>query len=239
MEAIIDIEEKASAELCRAREREEGDTHRELKHHHHHHHRHDGRRHDRHHDERHHKKHHLKVRDGTEHGMMIDAGSQGTRIHVYEFEARVLSTRREVEDVVAGEKLSIPTTDTRWTDRLKPGLDSFAFIEDPDEMIVEVTRYLNPLFEFAKTVLVGKKGHWGKYPIYLKATGGLRTLPRPYRVRLIAAVRATMHNESVNPFLFENEYVALTLWQSALAETNAVSHKDFFGSLYSQKCARD
>jgi GDA1/CD39 (nucleoside phosphatase) family len=195
---LLDIEAKTSLELFRRRIRgdDHTDTRRQLKHHHGHHH------------HRHHRKEHRKhrqIQDGTQHGMMIDAGSQGTRIHVYEFEARVLSKKRDTEDAVAGKKISIPTTDTRWTDRLHPGLDAFAFIEDDQEMIEEVSKYLSPLIDFAERVLAEKKHHWNTYPIYLKATGGLRALPRPYRVRLITAVRTIFENRTFNPFFFEQE----------------------------------
>jgi GDA1/CD39 (nucleoside phosphatase) family len=148
---------------------------------------------------------HLLPLEGTEHGMMIDAGSQGTRIHVYEFEARILSCKKDIDEVVAGRKLSIPTTDTRWTNRLKPGLDSFAYIDNAEHMMLRVTEYLKPLIRFAEDVLREKKGHWKTYPIYLKATGGMRTLPRPYRIRLMAVVRKIMHNKRFNLFFFENE----------------------------------
>lgn len=165
-----------------------------------------------HHHGHHHHKHHKnkrrpKVQHGTQHGMMIDAGSQGTRIHVYEFEARILVTKNDIRDAVAGRKLSVPSTDTRWTNRLRPGLDSFAYIESEDEMAHQVSKYLQPLFEFAQDVLEEKRSHWKHYPIYLKATGGLRTLPRPYRVRLIAVVRKIMHYKKFNPFFFVDEYV--------------------------------
>jgi Golgi nucleoside diphosphatase len=139
--------------------------------------------------------------------MMIDAGSQGTRIHIYEFEARILSKKRETEDAVSGKKLSMPTTDTRWTNRLIPGLDTFAYIDDDSMLFEQLTEYLYPLIEFAKKVLIGKKQHWDHYPIYLKATGGLRQLPRPYRIRLITAVRTILQNTTFNPFYFEHEYV--------------------------------
>jgi GDA1/CD39 (nucleoside phosphatase) family len=201
-EEALGIEEAASANLFQARNVEHPraiERHRQLKHHHehHHHHRHE-------HLGKHHYEHH-QVKDGTQHGMMIDAGSQGTRIHVYEFEARILSKKRDTEEAVAGKKLSIPTTDTRWTNRLHPGLDSFAYIEDDREMIKQVALYLSPLIEFAKTVLIAKRHHWDTYPIYLKATGGLRALPRPYRIRLITAVRTLFQDESFNPFYFEQE----------------------------------
>lgn len=188
---MLAIEAKDSLELYRTRMRK-ANGHRRL-HHHHHMRTADNSR--------------PRVKDRTEHGMMIDAGSQGTRIHVYEFEPRILSHVKEMKEAVAGRKLSIPTTDTRWTNRLKPGLDSFAFVDDQDKMVTKVAAYLEPLIEFAETVLVHKKAHWGQYPIYLKATGGLRTLPRPYRIRLINAVRTLMQNKTFNPFYFEDEYV--------------------------------
>jgi GDA1/CD39 (nucleoside phosphatase) family len=198
---VFDIEENTSAELYHARAygREHSfNRHRQLKHHHHHH------RHRHHHKKKHHREH-RQIRDDTQHGMMIDAGSQGTRIHVYEFEARVLSKKRDTEDAVAGKKISIPTTDTRWTNRLSPGLDSFAFIDDDNEMIDAVSEYLSPLIEFAERVLIEKRHLWNSYPIYLKATGGLRALPRPYRIRLITAVRTIFQNSTFNPFYFEQE----------------------------------
>ena len=193
------LEDKVSVDLYLSRtlgNDHSVNRHRELKHHHRHH---------RHHRDKKEHHTHLQIRDDTQHGMMIDAGSQGTRIHIYEFEARILSKKRDTEDAVAGKKLSIPTTDTRWTNRLSPGLDAFAYIEDDDEMIGAVSDYLRPLVEFAERVLIHKKHHWGSYPIYLKATGGLRTLPRPYRIRLITAVRTIFQNTTFNPFYFEQE----------------------------------
>jgi GDA1/CD39 (nucleoside phosphatase) family len=72
-------------------------------------------------------------------------------------------------------------------------------------LIKQVHDYLNPLLDFAKEVLMDKKKHWDTYPIYLKATGGLRALPRPYRIRLINAVRTIMEDTTFNPFFFEVE----------------------------------
>lgn len=142
----------------------------------------------------------------TQHALMIDAGSQGTRIHVYEFEARILSTHGEIKDAVTGRRLSFPTTDTRWTNRKKPGLDVFAFVVDDEEMRNQVEFYLSPLLQFAKDVLGEKKEYWKNYPIYLKATGGLRALPGPYRLRLMKAVRSLFQDTAFNPFFFETEH---------------------------------
>ena len=137
---------------------------------------------------------------------MIDAGSQGTRIHVYEFESRILSSHGEIKDVVTGRRISFPTTDSRWTNRKKPGLDVFAFVVDDEEMQNQVKFYLSPLLQFARDVLSEKQESWQKYPIYLKATGGLRALPSPYRLRLMKAVRTLFQDTAFNPFFFEVEH---------------------------------
>lgn len=145
--------------------------------------------------------------DDTRHALMIDAGSQGTRIHIYEFETRILYTAEELTEALNGFKLSIPTTNTRWTNRLKPGLDELIEIPgaDNDEVLERaLIAYLGPLLEFARDVLDDKEHRWGKYPIYLKATGGLRTLQTPKRVRLIDAVRNLFQNKTFNPFNFDD-----------------------------------
>jgi hypothetical protein len=140
----------------------------------------------------------------TQHAMMIDAGSQGTRLHVYEFEARILSRRKHVDDAVKGQRLSFPTTDTRWTSRLHPGLDYFAYIMDDERMKQEVRGYLEPVMDFAMETLSEKKDDWHLYPIYLKATGGVRELPVPFRLRLMEVVRELFYDSTFNPFLFES-----------------------------------
>ena len=118
----------------------------------------------------------------------------------------MLLTKNDVVLAATGEKLSIPTTNTRWTDKYKPGLDAFAqYSTNNTEMQNQVAKYISPFIEFAKDVLSDKKHLWYKYPIYLKATGGLRTLQRPQRIQLMNCVRKLFHNTTFNPFSFEDE----------------------------------
>ena len=152
-----------------------------------------------------HKKHVPKAHPGYFHGLMIDAGSQGTRIHLYEFERRILYSSKEVQQAVNGYKLSLPTTNSRWTNRLHPGLDVYSDVQGEEELQEALKEYLGPLLDFAKTVLAGNPGGWHEVPIYLKATGGLRTLPTPDRIRLINGVRQVFHDKTFNPFSFEDE----------------------------------
>jgi hypothetical protein len=80
------------------------------------------------------------IRESTKHGMMIDAGSGGSRMHVFEWNPRVLSTPHDVTECVAGKKLTYPLGDSRWTDRLSPGLSSFA--TKSDDQLLDVSTFL-------------------------------------------------------------------------------------------------
>ena len=55
-------------------------------------------------------------------------------MHVYEFEPRVLASKWDVGEAVTGKKLSFPGTESRWTQRLRPGISDFADIEGDDEL---------------------------------------------------------------------------------------------------------
>ncbi len=105
-----------------------------------------------------------------------------------------------------GKLLSYPTSNNRWTDKYTPGLDKFAqFNDNPDRLEETVGKYLGSLLDFAKEVLRDKEDEWHTYPIYLKATGGLRTLPQPDRVALMRMVRKLFHDKAFCPFDFEDE----------------------------------
>lgn len=141
----------------------------------------------------------------TMHGMMIDAGSSGSRMHVYEFEPRILEGQRETSLAVAGKKLSYPGTDSRWTERLRPGIANFASLSD-DQLFPAIAEYLRPLMEFAETVLHTKTEYFHEYPIYLKATAGMRILQPQDRARVINACRAFFSNSTYSKFKFQNDY---------------------------------
>lgn len=59
--------------------------------------------------------------------MMIDAGLQGNRLHLYEFEKRILRSTKEVCQPVKGLKSTFPTTSSFWTNRLYPGISAIVF----------------------------------------------------------------------------------------------------------------
>jgi Golgi nucleoside diphosphatase len=144
------------------------------------------------------------IAETTVHGLMIDAGSTGSRLHVYEWKPRILRHADDIEDAVSGNMLSFPGTESRWTDRLQPGLSSFAGLSD-DELLPAIGDYLRPLLDFAKAVLHTKEGQFEDFPIFLRATAGMRILEATDRARIIRAVRQLFQDKTYCPFAFTNE----------------------------------
>lgn len=91
-------------------------------------------------------------RPPTQYALMIDAGSTGSRIHVYKF------------NFCEG---SLPTLETEVFEQVKPGLSSF---EEP----IEAANSLRPLLELA--MLNVPETMRSCTPVQVKATAGLRLL---------------------------------------------------------------
>ena len=142
----------------------------------------------------------------TQHGFMMDAGSTGSRLHLYEWEPRVLSSNKDVKETVAGRHLSVPSSQSRWTDRLRPGIAEFASIKNDDELYDAIANYFQPMLDFAQTVLREKSAQFPNFPIYFRATAGMRTLSKRDRRRVLTVVRQLFHNQTYCPFYFEDEY---------------------------------
>ncbi|CAL8258801.1 unnamed protein product [Lota lota] len=116
-------------------------------------------------------------------GVMFDAGSTGTRIHVFKF----LHQPNEVP------KLAHETFKA-----ITPGLSAYA--DDPDQC----TTGLLQLFEVAKASV--PPSFWNSTPLVLKATAGLRMLPGEKATQLLNKVRAVF---SESPFLSRNDAVSI------------------------------
>jgi apyrase len=133
-------------------------------------------------------------------GIVIDAGSGGSRIHVYRWSARVgdpmfpdypaVSVPREV-----GEPLKV-----------RPGLSDFA------DNIGGIQEYMAPLFKHAVHIINGAANSHATHPrivpIYLKATAGMRDLYIPERDAILEETRRVL---AASPFRFESDYWAIVL----------------------------
>uniref|UniRef100_A0A668AAG3 nucleoside diphosphate phosphatase n=1 Tax=Myripristis murdjan TaxID=586833 RepID=A0A668AAG3_9TELE len=118
-------------------------------------------------------------------GVMFDAGSTGTRIHVYTF--------------IQSDSADLPVLDNEMFHSIKPGLSAYS---DSPEMAGHTVRMLLKVAK--KTV---PRLEWKRTPVVLRATAGLRLLPPEKAQALLAQVKDHAFDES--PFLVPNNSVSI------------------------------
>ena len=135
---------------------------------------------------------HISVKPSTYRGIIVDAGSGGSRLHVYQWEPRIFNT--------SPPPLSYPKSNEKWTSRIGPGVANFA------DNLPALSNHLKPLIDFAKDTLIDEKDKYDEIPIYFYATGGVRLLNTQKRDAVIDAVRDLLRNESFCPFFFHPHF---------------------------------
>ncbi|XP_078090488.1 ectonucleoside triphosphate diphosphohydrolase 5 [Mustelus asterias] len=116
-------------------------------------------------------------------GIMFDAGSTGTRIHIYSF-------------IQKGPEP--PQVDSEIFESVKPGLS--AYVDDPEQGAETVRE----LLDVAKQTIPST--HWRTTPVVLKATGGLRLLPEQKAQALLLEVQELFED---SPFLVPDDCVTI------------------------------
>lgn len=116
--------------------------------------------------------------------VMFDAGSTGTRIHVYTF--------------IQSDKEMLPTLDNEMFQSIKPGLSAYA---DSPEMAGHTVRML---LKVAKRTV--PRVEWKRTPVVLRATAGLRLLPQQKAHALLDQVQ---HVFDESPFLVQDNSVSI------------------------------
>ncbi|KAI9362957.1 nucleoside phosphatase family-domain-containing protein [Zopfochytrium polystomum] len=106
-------------------------------------------------------------------GIVIDAGSSGTRLMVYSWLVSELMDDN-FPTVEAASSESGP-----WRKSVEPGLSSLT----TDPSAANVAKYLSPLLDFAEAMI--PKGQQADTPIYLFATAGMRLVPEVTRSQLM------------------------------------------------------
>ncbi|ORY59470.1 GDA1/CD39 family protein [Pseudomassariella vexata] len=101
-------------------------------------------------------------------GVILDAGSSGTRLHIYRWE----DPAKVIKDADYEELHSLPKIKTKkkWTKKLRPGVSTFG--DHPEDV---GTEHLQPLISHALDVIPESKH--ADTPIFLMATAGMRLLP--------------------------------------------------------------
>ncbi|XP_026520233.1 ectonucleoside triphosphate diphosphohydrolase 5 isoform X1 [Notechis scutatus] len=120
----------------------------------------------------------------TFYGIMFDAGSTGTRIHIYTFIQRSPENPAELKGEVF--------------ESVKPGLSAYA--NQPKKGAETIRK----LLEMAKNAV--PPSHWNKTPVVLKATAGLRLLSEPKAQALLSQVRMVFED---SPFLVPDNSVSI------------------------------
>lgn len=118
-----------------------------------------------------------------EYGIMIDAGSTGSRVHVYKF-----SSYADSQPILMDEVFH----------QIKPGLSSYA--EHPENGAGSI----ETLLDIAKESIPKEK--WHNTPLALKATAGLRLLPEKQSQALLNKVNELFKN---SPFKIRDKPVSI------------------------------
>ncbi|XP_022604336.1 ectonucleoside triphosphate diphosphohydrolase 6 isoform X2 [Seriola dumerili] len=118
-----------------------------------------------------------------QYGIMFDAGSTGTRIHIFKFQI---------------EEKEAPQLAHETFRAIKPGLSAYA--DDPDKCASGIVE----LLEVAKSSV--PPPIWNITPVVLKATAGLRLLPGDKANHLLDRVRALFLE---SPFLSRDDSVSI------------------------------
>ena len=111
------------------------------------------------------------------HAVVIDAGSTGSRVLAFTFKKDFISHELMLQDEL-------------WK-QVKPGLSSFA--HDP----IKAGESIQELLDAAKERIPEK--YWSRTPITLKATAGLRLLPKDQSEAIINQVRKVLEQSGFKP----------------------------------------
>lgn len=125
-------------------------------------------------------------------GMVIDAGSGGSRLHVFSWKPRIFNQ--------VPPPISYPESDERWTARIDPGISQYS------NNLELISNHLAPLIDFAKLVLAGYEHEFKDFPIYFKATGGMRELNLVDREKVMERVRNLLSDKTFCPFYFQRDF---------------------------------
>jgi guanosine-diphosphatase len=116
---------------------------------------------------------------------MIDAGSTGSRIHVYKF----------------NNCLSSPTFEYEVFKMIRPGLSSFA------SNAQKAAESLDPLMQEAESVV--PRSLWKCTPVAVKATAGLRMLGHAESDAILAAVKQRLQSKYEFPLIAKDGVVIM------------------------------
>ncbi|KAJ7399536.1 Ectonucleoside triphosphate diphosphohydrolase 5 [Pitangus sulphuratus] len=126
----------------------------------------------------------INAEANTFYGIMFDAGSTGTRIHIYTF--------------VQKSPENLPELEGEIFESVKPGLSAYA--DQPEKGAETVRKLLDMAIDAVPPHL------WKKTPVVLKATAGLRLLSEEKAQALLSEVKEVFEE---SPFLVPEDSVGI------------------------------
>ncbi|SCU91410.1 LAMI_0E05798g1_1 [Lachancea mirantina] len=125
--------------------------------------------------------------DTSQYGVVIDAGSSGSRVYVYQWQ----DSHQVSLDADNSLAHSVPKIlrGKDWTFKTSPGLSSFK--KSPEKAY---NKHIKPLLEFAGKVVPHDKIH--STPIFIQATAGMRLLPEKYRNKIMGNLCTDIKKDS-------------------------------------------
>jgi Golgi nucleoside diphosphatase len=120
-------------------------------------------------------------------GVILDAGSSGTRLHIYRWK----DPSKALADATEKDLVSLPeiTTKKPWTKKIRPGVSTFG--ENPTEVGPE---HLQSLVDHALEYIPTDKIR--DTPIFLMATAGMRLLPKVQQTALTREICAYLRQNT-------------------------------------------
>ncbi|GAB1319038.1 Golgi apyrase [Madurella fahalii] len=108
-------------------------------------------------------------------GVILDAGSSGTRLHIYQWK----DPEKALKSASTEELRSLPklTTEKEWTKKIRPGVSTFG-----DKVTDVGPEHLQSLIDHALKYI--PKDNVRDTPIFLMATAGMRLLPQVQQTAL-------------------------------------------------------
>lgn len=122
----------------------------------------------------------MTLSDEYHYGIVIDAGSSGSRINVFKWQDNDALIAENVQEELLH---SVPQIlqEKDWTKKVTPGLSKYG--SKPHKAF---SKHVKPLLEFAKEIIPEDKIH--KTPVFLQATAGMRLLSPEKRNKVIQDV---------------------------------------------------
>lgn len=144
-------------------------------------------------------------KEGPKYAIVIDAGSSGSRLFIYEWSDTPDHGFPIVRSAPKGRKVGEP----QWSFEVEPGLSSF------EDKLDRIDEYLDQLTDYA-VEKIGRRAV-KRTPLYLFATGGLRSLDNEKQQRILKAARESLHETGFDvkaAAVLEGSYEGVFSWLS-------------------------